>query len=454
MTTNRSRLNLGRLLLCAACLHLTAAAGVHFAGRWGLAPGAIDREGVAAFASDGRIYRLQLAELENILWQEGAAAWLRAPAPSHVKLYSLSSALFGGGAMGIEPVNLLYYLLTLTLVFALGREAFGERAGLFAALMTAALLPTYLLHTTQLLKDPLFVVLALALVLVSVKWLTTDYAPRGALVAGALGGAVAAGLWLVRDSMWPVMLFVMLLAAGLCVARQARRRALRVWNLAGVALMLGLSLSAPSLITPYYLPREYWVPAGRETAAPAAKTSVPAAPDGGADARPQGPWAPLVARIADRRSQFTIYEGAQSNLDMDVQFAGLSDVVAYLPRAALIGLCAPFPRMWLGAGGQVGSAGRLLSGGETFVMYVVQALALLALWRAPRRMPAWLLVLTALVGVTALGLVVINVGALYRMRYLFWILFIVVAAEPLARALAARAGRALSADAPGGVSVK
>ena len=40
------------------------------------------------------------------------------------------------------------------------------------------------------------------------------------------------------------------------------------------------------------------------------------------------------------------------------------------------------------------------------------------------------------------------------MRYLFRILFIVVAAEPLARALAARAGLALSADTADGVSVK
>jgi hypothetical protein len=41
--------------------------------------------------------------------------------------------------------------------------------------------------------------------------------------------------------------------------------------------------------------------------------------------------------------------------------------------------------------------------------------------------------LIALIGVLALGMVVVNVGALYRQRYLFWILFIVVGAETVSR---------------------
>jgi hypothetical protein len=49
--------------------------------------------------------------------------------------------------------------------------------------------------------------------------------------------------------------------------------------------------------------------------------------------------------------------------------------------------------------------------------------------------------------VTALGVVVVNVGALYRMRYLFWILFVVAGAETVARVLSARAARAESTRA-------
>jgi hypothetical protein len=211
-------MRLRHLLVTAMCVHLAAATGAYLAGRWAVAPATFDGGGVASFASDGRVYRLQIVALEETLKRDGAAAWLATPAPVHVKLYSLSfalcSPLFGQTILSAEPLNLIYYLASLLLIFALGSEAFGPREGLLAAWMTAALLPSFLLHTTQLLKDPLFVVLALALVLVSVKWLTTGYTLKGGLAAGALGGAAAGALWLVRDSMWAMMLAVMRRAAG------------------------------------------------------------------------------------------------------------------------------------------------------------------------------------------------------------------------------------------------
>lgn len=445
------------LLLIAACVHLAAASGAHLAGRRGVAAGTFGDGGIASFASDGRVYRLQIVALEETLKREGPAAWLRAPAPVHVKLYSLSfalfSPLFGPSVLSAEPLNLIYYLATLLLVFALGGEAFGPREGLLAAWMSAALLPSYLLHTTQLLKDPLFVVLALALVLVSVKWLTTRYTVAGGLTAGALGGAAAASLWLVKNSAWWVVLAMMFLGAALSVAMQARRRTLLRGNLAGIAVMLAVGLSASHFITPYWLPKEYWMPyrPGADAARPAGQGGATAethtgstpevaeaagTPGGG---RTSAPWSRVAGRVAHARAQFVeLYPDAGSNLDADVRFGGAYDVVRYLPRAVLVGLCAPFPTMWFGAGGSVGTAGRLLGGWETLLMYVVELLALQSLWHRRRQLPAWLLVLIALIGVTALGLVVVNVGALYRQRYLFWILFVVMGAETLARLLPAR----------------
>jgi amino acid transporter len=73
----------------------------------------------------------------------------------------------------------------------------------------------------------------------------------------------------------------------------------------------------------------------------------------------------------------------------------------------------------------------LLSGAETLVMYFVYVLALVSLWRNRRRFELWLLFLVATIGTIALGLVVVNAGALYRLRYIFWILFIVIAAETI-----------------------
>jgi len=59
-------------------------------------------------------------------------------------------------------------------------------------------------------------------------------------------------------------------------------------------------------------------------------------------------------------------------------------------------------------------------------MYLFELLALVAVLRPPRRLAAWLLLCISAVGVTLLALVVPNVGALYRFRYTFWVLLIVL----------------------------
>src|SRR5262249_12807830 len=103
----------------------------------------------------------------------------------------------------------------------------------------------------------------------------------------------------------------------------------------------------------------------------------------------------------------------------------------YLPRAVQIGLWAPFPRTWLSAGQRINSAGKLLSGAETFFIYLFQLFAVIAIWREPRRLSLWFLLIISILGVTALAVVVPNVGALYRFRYLFWILLVIGAMKGL-----------------------
>ena len=79
-------------------------------------------------------------------------------------------------------------------------------------------------------------------------------------------------------------------------------------------------------------------------------------------------------------------------------------------------------------GEQTGAGGRLLSGFETLLIYVIECLALFAVWRERRKISAWFLFLVITIGAVALGLVVANMGALYRLRYPFWMLLIVLGA--------------------------
>jgi len=115
-----------------------------------------------------------------------------------------------------------------------------------------------------------------------------------------------------------------------------------------------------------------------------------------------------------------------------VQFSGSAgDILRYVPRAIVVGFFAPFPKMWVQSG-SFGMATRLLSGVEMLAMYVLYLGVAYCLWRERRNSKMWLLFLVATVGVVALGLVVVNAGALYRIRYVFWIILILIGSHGFA----------------------
>jgi hypothetical protein len=128
------------------------------------------------------------------------------------------------------------------------------------------------------------------------------------------------------------------------------------------------------------------------------------------------------------------------NIDANRTFPSTISVISYLPRAVLIGLLAPFPVSWFEEGKVFGLVGRLIAGLEICMVSLLSLFALVGVWRSRRSIQAWLLLAVALLGGAALGLVVVNVGALYRMRYFFWILLIILAASYLAHAISLRRG--------------
>jgi hypothetical protein len=431
-----ARLGPARLLCAAAVLHLVLSVTVYGLGHYALSPGTFDDSGVAvAFASDGVRYRADAAALSEALWGGEIRHWVGADRPFHVKLYSICFALFGPwlgyNVVGAEPLNALCYLASLFFVFSLGREVFNRRAGLLAASMVA-LWPSFLLHTTQFLKDPLFVVGMLALSLVIVRWLTRDYSWVQALVTGAAGGLIVTALWLARAEMGEMLVATVLLGAVMLVARTSFSRNHRATNLIGMALLVAVTVSVP-LVIPDALELGRSPSVARARARQEALRQA-AGEEDAASAPPEPTRTHLLskaaARVATVRLRFIeMYPDSGSNIDGGVQLNDTADLLRYLPRAAAVGFFAPFPNMWLAPGKQVGSAGRLLSGLESLAMYAVEGLALVGLWRGRRRQSSWFLLSVAAAGVTALGLVVVNVGTLYRLRYAFLILLIILAAE-------------------------
>jgi len=377
-------------------------------------------------ASDAADVRDDAAELSGALGAGEVRNWLGADYPLHVKLYALCFALtgpwLGYNVAAAETLNAFLYLASLAAAFGLGREVFDRRAGLLAA-GAVALWPSFLLHSTQLLKDPLFVPGFLALVLILVRLLTRTCTWAGAFLASAAGALVLTALWLTRRN-WGWLLIATVLTGALALAvRVVRERRAVAPNLVCAALLLVAAVGVPSV-----MPNALKLGAVR---APGKATRVVEVNRERAseESRDGYVWSRAAARVGEvRRALAGAFPGSGSDIDADVRIGDASDLLSYLPRAAVIGFFAPFPNMWLTTGKQAGAAGRLLAGVESLAMYAVEALALVGLWRGRRRLAVWLLASVASVGVTALGLVVVNVGALYRMRYGFLALLIIVAA--------------------------
>ena len=409
-----------RWLLVAGALHVALTTAIFIAGHFQLLPSLFDPNGIGlTFAIDGATYRRLASEMATHWQTYGISAWLDIKSPLHARLYSIPFAIFGRvvghNILAAEPLNLFHYLATLTVVYLLGRELFSARAGLLAASIVG-LWPSFLMHSTQLIRDPLAVSCLLSLLLVLTLLLSREFAWRQALALGFGAAALVTVFWLVRGNMWNAVVVAVALTLILLSFRMVRGRKFMAGNAMVLLLIVVAMLFVPSRLESTTLGG--YRPPATPLAIPSASQPAPA----------EGVWTRAINQIRDRRGGFRFYDAQESNIRGDIQFSSAGDIVRFLPDAAVIGFMAPFPRQWFEAG-SYGAAGRVLSGAETFVMYLLYLAVGVCLWRERRRLAMWLVFLTAAAGVIGLGLVVVNAGALYRIRYVFWIMLIVIAAQ-------------------------
>jgi len=400
--------------MAAAILHVLVTVSVFSVGRFGLVPSQFDRDGIGEFARDGNLFKGQANSLADFLTEGQVGSWVRNNTTLHVKVLSLDFAvmrpLVGSNILAAEPLNLFYYLAMLLLCFSLARVIAGRTTAWLAAAIVGVW-PSLLLHTTQFVRDPLIIIAILALVLVLAQLLKQTYSWRSAATGGVIGTLAYFVIWRARQDMWPVVNAVIVLAVMLLLIRILRERKLLVWNVAVIALLCVLTIAIPRT-------RENPTPVVAVNSGPAVRR----------DSEPR-----FWGVIGVTRHLFII-EGRNksgSMIDAEVEFFRLADVTKYIPRALEIGYLAPFPTMWFTPGYKVGLIGRLVGGVEMSLTYIIEALACVFIWRRRRHLDTWLMFLVTTTGVLALGMVVVNVGTLYRMRYSFWILMVIMAAGPL-----------------------
>jgi putative peptidoglycan lipid II flippase len=420
LTPKRLHLRFRYLILVAALFHIAVAGVVFTAGKLQVLPSQFAPNGLAAFAADGYVYQTEAVALCDVLKSQGLAAWAAWPTQLHIRLYSLPLFAFyrwvGLNILTIEPLNLFYYLGILVLIFRLGETVFDYRAGLLAATVVG-LWPSLLLHTTQLLRDPLLIAAFLLLMLSLIECLKRDYSWQRGLLWGLSGAVAIVTIRIVRLPMWDVIYVIIGLTVLFLVIRSVKERRVPYGNVAFAAIMI-----TALWVTPYFQ-----TAFRNQTYVNTPRLIVPE----------EVQKLPVAEQIAARRRAFELQSDeagnavpseAGSQVDATVKLYSLSDVVRHLPRAAVVGLFAPFPNMWLSTGKQVGFGGRLLSGFETLLTYMIECFALIGLWSRKDLLISWVLFLAATAGTVALGLMVNNVGALYRLRYSFWILIVILGA--------------------------
>jgi hypothetical protein len=414
------RVRLSFLLLAAPTLHVSVTTAIFLIGKFGLIPGQFNQNGLGNFASDGFAYQTEVIELCSVLRNEGVIAWATWPTQLHLRLYSLPLAALNGGTsfniLTIEPLNLIYYLAILVLVFKLGEIVFNYRTGVMAAAIVA-LWPSLLLHTTQLLRDPLLVSAILILMFTITLCLKRDYSWHRGILLGVAGTAAIVLIRIVRLPMWPMLLAIVALVVLSLVIRFIRQRRFPVGNVAFAVMMIAAIMITPRFQNAFHNQQLVKKP----------RMIVPE----------EVQALPVSEQIAARRQGFELRldssgepvpSEAGSDIDTGVRFKSVGDIIRQVPRATLVGFFAPFPNMWLSAGKQVGASGRIVSGFEMILTYMIECLALFGLWSRRKHLAAWLLFVVAALGALSLGLIVTNIGALYRLRYPFWALLVVLGA--------------------------
>ncbi len=416
VTRYLDQLTLRRFLVTAALFHVLISIAVFFVGRFQLLPSTFDIRGIGLFAVDGGVYQLIASALADSLRGGNFSGWLQIQAPFHVRLYSLvflfPGTIVGHNILAAEPLNLTYYIGILALIYRIGTELFDSKSGLLAAALVAVW-PSFLMHSIHLLRDPLAVLLMLALIWILIIALKRELSWRESLMLTLGGWAFLALFWLTRGNMWNLILLAFPLTTLLLLLRFRRERRIAYANLA----VLGMLIAA-ALVIPPRIQSAGFGPA--RVASPLVTV--------GSTSDKQTFWQRLGRQVKSRRAAFRIYPGNASDMDTEVQFDNTGDVLRFLPRATVIGFLAPFPNMWFQEGTN-GRAARLITGAETLTMYALYIPAMFCLWRQRRNLSVWLIFLVAAIGMIALGVVVVNAGALYRLRYVFWILIVLLAAE-------------------------
>jgi len=385
-------------------------------------------QGLWNFALDSFVYHQEALRLSDLFKSGDFNGWWGSSSFWHVKWIALPYAILVPDPLSFAPINGLIWAITIYCVYKIVNQLFPDRRRLaIVTALTFGLWPSYLLHTTQLLKDPLYIMGMLLMFWGCIDLLSVRRTVSSVFLL-SLGVLIA---YLNRTYILEPLIFLSLLAAILELW-QTRK----AWGQAGLAILIIAGLG----VYGYIQRPEIQIQHLSENHGQVKTQFQPQT-----EVRQSGQnrhWSP-VAKILDkgvgkisylRERYIRKYPDAGTNIDTNVHFRSFTDILAYIPKATLVGFLAPFPPHWFEDAKTAGRVSRLVAGLEMMAWYMLLVGFLYFLVTGPVDLyiRIWMLVYTlSLVLLTAL--VVTNIGALYRMRFIYFLPILIGGLEGWAR---------------------
>ncbi|TCV84277.1 murein biosynthesis integral membrane protein MurJ [Sulfurirhabdus autotrophica] len=391
--------------------------------------------GKGLMTNDAAYFHSVAVTLADAINQHGWGSWKLWPAPpgamGNVGLLAALYVLFGNDPSLIIPINAAVHASGGVLIYLITRRLWEGNVGNVAGVIAACLFitfPSALNWYGQLHKDG-YAILGILLVLYSWVWYIDQPGKLKDAIRLALGSLL--GILLI-DFVRPYILNLLMIAimgfvVGMLFFSIFTKKLERQYSHAAFAIVVFALVVISSVISIKLLPSSASINVENDSEIVANMyESCPELKKWQWHANEYLPEKfEHYLEAAARVRAFSICKGAsaRSQIDSDRSPNSFLSVLAYMPRSLEISLLAPFPTTWV----QNISAMKLVGVMETAIWYLIIPGVLLALYYRPT--PKIILSLVfATVFLAIYGFVTPNVGTLYRIRFPYLFVFIVVGA--------------------------
>lgn len=361
---------------------------------------------------DWVVFHAKAIVLAEQIGREGWGGWhlfidQNSPIAITAAVYAITGAREPWAMM---PINAALFALGATALFGM-YSCFAPRRVAFIALLPYLFFPSAVLIYGQIHKDVFSIAGLLLIAFVCVRLVVNRASSWGLVCSQALLCVISVVLvWVARPYLlwvlWGEFLLVGVVALACHVRDVKAGQGYTYISLVGVALLLIVtSVTASGLL----------VSSASSVSSISSVSSRLSDSSASMVSRAMGAIYTVRANFAEAKASAS----AGSNVDVDVRFSSVADVLVYVPRALQIGLFAPFPSMWGGEGVSPGARQmRLLAGCEMAITYLLLPGVVMAFFQpSAERRATVVMLLLSLSRIILIAILVCNVGAIYRMRY-------------------------------------